>query len=88
MNDLLTIAGCVLVAGLVSYNGFAQRMASAGRPPSVLCFLGMHRWKPVFRAGWGTFLEGGVLRTRWLLDFGWRQVGRKCRCCGKRSGCK
>lgn len=92
MNDLLTIAGCVLVAGLVAYNGFAQRMASAGiRSPSIRCFIGLHRWKLVFRPGWVTFPLTGVRIAQsgpgWL-DFGWRQVGRKCACCGKRSGCK
>lgn len=88
MNDMLTIAGCMLVAGLVAYNGFAQRMASAGRSPSVWCFLGMHRWKPLLRPGWTTFPITGVRIARsgpgWL-DFGWRQVGRKCTCCGKRN---
>jgi hypothetical protein len=86
VNDLLTIAGCVLVAGLVAYNEFAQRMASAGiRSPRIRCFLGLHSWKP--RCKWKLkvyFYPELALPVYVRRE--WVTVSRRCRCCGKLSG--
>ena len=58
----------------------------------ILCRLGWHRWKPVFR--WTDFTcadwqKGARFVGRWMVDAsGWLrryyQLGRKCTRCGKR----
>lgn len=52
----------------------------------ILCRLGLHSWKPVYRPGWMTYPSGARIAFSgpgWI-DFGWKQVACQCRRCGKR----